>query len=141
MPATYQAANHTREKSSAGLEEEYGGEQQREGRRPGEQDARHLADEGVERRLRVEAEHVEAGDGHHGRHGDGGHVVGAADDRRLVDVGHGDGEPEEEDDGDVAGAHGAADDHHRHEARLVVDAEVGKARDFARDGRLHRLRD
>ncbi len=125
----------------AGLEEEHAGEQQREGAGPGEKHTRHLADEGSERRLRVQAEHVEAGNGHDRRHGDGNGVVRAADDSRLVDVECGDGEAQQANDTDVAGAHGAADDHHRHQARLVLDAEIGEARHFARDVCLHRLRD
>ena len=125
----------------ADLEEEHAGEQHCEGGRPGEQHARHLADERVEPRLRVEAQHVETGDGHDRRHGEGGHVARVADDHRLVDVEEGDGEAEQADDGEVAGAHGAADDHHRHEAGLVLDAEVGEARDLMRDGPRNRLRD
>ena len=49
------------------------------------------------------------------------------DDDRLVDVGEGDGEAEDADEGDVQGAHGTADDDHRHQACFVVEPEVGEA--------------
>ena len=85
----------------------------------------------VKARVRVEAEHVEAGDGHERGHGDRGHVERAADDRRLVDVESGDGEAEEADDGEVAARTAPRTTTERDEARLVVEAEVGEARDCA----------